>query len=122
MIAGCCCLVIPLSSSSSGSIFGVWQLYLALVLVYGFGYPIGHTALVGCFSKIVKKGPQGALMGYFASSGAVSRVIFPLLAGLLSDAYGSDSFIFCLMATILTGASILLAVKYKDVQIVASSN
>ena len=28
-----------------------WLYAVAMMLIYGFGYPIGHTAVIGLFSK-----------------------------------------------------------------------
>jgi len=91
-----CFLLIPISNSLSS-----WQFYLSLVLMYSLGYPIGHTALLGLYSKIVKKGPQALMMGVFAAAGSVARIVFPLLAGYLSEIYNTESAIFFLMSIIL---------------------
>ena len=37
------------------------------------GYPVGHTAVIGWFSKAMKHRPQGMPMVLFASAGAVAR-------------------------------------------------
>jgi len=76
------------------SIPGSWSFVLAIFLVYSIGYPIGHTAAMGLFSKIIGKRPQGELMGWFASSGSVARITFPILAGVLK---GSNILFFILM-------------------------
>ena len=65
------------------------------------------------FSKIVGNRPQGELMGYFASSGSVARVSFPIITGALREStILFDSLIFILslsagfvqsMQPILTG-------------------
>ena len=39
-------------------------------------------------------------MGYFGSAGSLARVIFPILAGLLTDFY-DDTVIFYVMACLL---------------------
>lgn len=69
-------------------------------MTYSLGYPIGHTALLGVFSKIMKSGPQGKLLGYFGSAGSLARVLFPLLAGVLTE-FWSERAIFLLMACLL---------------------
>ena len=28
-----------------------WEYFLAMLMIYGVGYPIGHTAVIGLFSK-----------------------------------------------------------------------
>eukprot|EP01035_Chromulina_nebulosa_P019843 gene19843-25792_t len=67
--------------------------YIAgVVVMYGFGYPIGHTAVLGAFSKIQKSGPQAALMGWFATFGSVARVILPIGSGYLDSAINNGPF------------------------------
>ena len=72
---------------------GETRFYCAIILAYTIGYPIGHTAELAMFSKISKYGPQGALQGWFGSAGSLGRVIYPILAGLLSE-YINTSAIF----------------------------
>lgn len=38
--------------------FPIWRLYLAIFFMYSLGYPIGHTAVMGMFSKVLGKRPQ----------------------------------------------------------------
>jgi hypothetical protein len=54
-------------------------LVISLFLVYAFGYPVGNSAVLGCFSNIQKRGKQGRLQSHFALMGSLARVIFPLL-------------------------------------------
>lgn len=70
--------------------------YTSVILMYAIGYPIGHTAVIAMFSRIVKSGPQGTLQGYFAASGSLARVILPLLAGLVTQYYGEHIFFFAI--------------------------
>lgn len=37
--------------------------------------------VLGLFSKVVGAQPQGTLMGWFGSAGALARTVFPVLAG-----------------------------------------
>jgi hypothetical protein len=39
------------------------ELLLLSHIQYALAYPIGHTAVIGMFSKVVGKRPQGALLG-----------------------------------------------------------
>ena len=55
----------------------------AVVIMYSMGYPIGHTAVLGGFSKIQKSGPQAALMGWFATAGSLARIVLPIISGYL---------------------------------------
>ncbi len=37
--------------------------------------------VLGLFSKVVGAQPQGTLMGWFGSAGALARTFFPVVAG-----------------------------------------
>ena len=70
-------------------------------MFYGIFYTfLGHTALIGIFSKVLKAGPQGKAFGLFGSAGSLARVIFPLTAGILTDWY-SDHTVFILACFVL---------------------
>ena len=62
----------------------------SLILMYAFGYPIGHTAVLGAFSKVKKAEPQAALMGYFAAAGSLARIVVPIVSGYM-DSYADNS-------------------------------
>ena len=64
------------------------------------GYPVGHTAVIGWFSKAIKQRPQGLLMGLFASAGSVARIVFPVCSGMAADAWGPDV-VFATLAGLL---------------------
>eukprot|EP00518_Triparma_eleuthera_P004603 CAMPEP_0182457868 /NCGR_PEP_ID=MMETSP1319-20130603/3331_1 /TAXON_ID=172717 /ORGANISM="Bolidomonas pacifica, Strain RCC208" /LENGTH=410 /DNA_ID=CAMNT_0024656419 /DNA_START=426 /DNA_END=1658 /DNA_ORIENTATION=+ len=76
----------------------------AIFLLYSVGYPIGHTAVIGLFSKIVGGRPQGALLGWFASAGSLARMGFPILAGYASSYLGSSVVFMALIAVLGTAA------------------
>ena len=78
---------------------------------YGVGYPVGHTAVIGWFSKAMKNRPQGMLMGLFASAGSLARIVFPICTGLVADSFGSDA-VFATLATLL-GATLCVLVAYR---------
>jgi len=118
MIASCVIMILindsqDNSSSSSSSSSSIIQFYSALVLMYSIGYPLGHTAVLGIVSKITNQGPQGKLLGWFGSAGSLARVIFPLMAGAVSQHY-SEKIAFAVMAGILF-ASCVSVVAFKGV-------
>ena len=80
----------------------------SVVLMYAIGYPIGHTAVLGAFSKIQKSGPQAALMGWFATSGSLSRIIFPILSGYLDKAVKNSPFNIVLFVLSLSYMGIVM--------------
>lgn len=88
--------------------------FVSVILMYSVAYPIGHTAVLGMFSKIIEDGPQGKMMGWFASSGSLARVIFPILAGVVSNSF-EDSIIFIVMFIMLIFAMIVTAWFEHDI-------
>ena len=97
------CAVIGFSDTSLPAVF-----FLSVMLMYSSAYPIGHTAVLGMFSKIIEDGPQGKMMGWFASSGSLARVVFPILAGVISNSFG-DGVIFIVMFVVLSIATAVTA-------------
>ncbi|CAJ1965856.1 unnamed protein product [Cylindrotheca closterium] len=75
-----------------------WRYLLSIFMIYSVGYPIGHTAVIGLFSKIVGRRPQGTLLGWFASAGSLARLVFPVVSGYVEHYLG-----FVTLFYILTG-------------------
>mgnify|MGYP002819223032 CR=1 FL=1 len=75
------------------------------------GYPVGHTAVIGWFSKAIKQRPQGLLMGLFASAGSVARIVFPVCSGMAADAWGPDV-VFATLAGLL-GATLFVLTWWR---------
>ncbi|CAM9372145.1 unnamed protein product, partial [Hapterophycus canaliculatus] len=76
MIVACLMFVTKPEGASGLPLF-----LIAVFLMYSVGYPIGHTAVLGLFSKVVGAQPQGALLGWFGSAGSLARIAFPVIAG-----------------------------------------
>jgi MFS family permease len=57
-------------------------------------------------------GPQGKLLGYFGSAGSLARVIFPILAGVLTEYYGEKP-IFVVMSILLL-LSCAVFVRFRE--------
>ena len=70
--------------------------------MYAWGYPIGHTAVLGAFSKAQKSGRQGALMGWFASAGSFARIVLPVASGYMEQ--WADGSAFNLVLLMLAGS------------------
>eukprot|EP00614_Pseudopedinella_elastica_P032444 CAMPEP_0172644436 /NCGR_PEP_ID=MMETSP1068-20121228/239210_1 /TAXON_ID=35684 /ORGANISM="Pseudopedinella elastica, Strain CCMP716" /LENGTH=462 /DNA_ID=CAMNT_0013458635 /DNA_START=174 /DNA_END=1562 /DNA_ORIENTATION=+ len=95
MVASCGLLVVSLLSPSGGA--ALVQVYaLSIFLMYGTGYPIGHTAVLTWFGKLSKQASQGYLQGWFASAGSVGRIVLPAASGLIAELYGLNALICCL--------------------------
>lgn len=69
-----------------------------LAMVWSLAYPIGQTAILALFSKIVKGLPDGSLIGIFSSTGSISRVLCALLAATIWDWMGIEAVFMQLLA------------------------
>jgi MFS family permease len=101
-------IIAQLFGLSYGSVPAFWRYVVSVVLMYAIGYPIGHTAVLGAFSKIQKSGPQAAMLGWFATSGSLSRIIFPIISGYLDKAVDNSPFNIVLFMLTLAYFGIVL--------------
>lgn len=89
-----------------------WKFCTAIFLIYSIGYPIGHTAVIGLFSKIVGRRPQGTLLGWFASAGSLARLCFPIISGYVANYFGISALFYMLIAVLST--SILITMYNRE--------
>ena len=89
-----------------------WRYWLAMILMYSIAYPIGHTAVIGLFSKIVGRRPQGTLLGWFASAGSAARIVFPLMSGYVTQ-LASINVVFIILCVVLS-LSILFTMLARE--------
>ena len=81
---------------------------VCVIIMYSIGYPVGHTAVLGAFSKLQKNGPQAALLGWFASAGSFARIVFPAMAGFLDSEVHIFPFNIVLMLLSLSAIGIIV--------------
>jgi len=129
-----------LKSVEMGADNSVVHYAIGIFLIYGVGYPVGHTAVIGLFSKgkspdiestvfsnlyvcsqlmlhlldctVVGRRPQGTLQGWFASAGSLARIIFPVMAGYISQ-YDDITTVFILLCVVLIISNIFVAMSSK---------
>ena len=87
----------------------------AIFLLYAVGYPVGHTAVIGLFSKIVGQRPQGTLLGWFASAGSLARIFFPIISGIIAEQMG-NSFVFLALMLVLTVSVVAVAITKQTLE------
>ncbi|GJQ10745.1 hypothetical protein GpartN1_g2536.t1 [Galdieria partita] len=75
-------------------------------LVWSVAYPIGQTAVLSLFSKVLKNVPVGGFLGVFSALGSFARIVFACLAGGLWSIGGFRSVFTC--AVIFVVASIVV--------------
>jgi len=99
-----------LQSVENGAVNATWRYCLGILMIYGIGYPIGHTAVIGLFSKIVGRKAQGTMQGWFASAGSLARVLFPVMSGYITQ-YDDITTVFKVLFGILLVSNILVALS-----------
>lgn len=104
--------LLGLEDVGGGDYNPAWRYWLAMILMYSIGYPIGHTAVIGLFSKIVGRRPQGTLLGWFASAGSAARIIFPLMSGYVTQ-LSSINVVFVVLSVVLS-LSILFTMLARE--------
>jgi MFS transporter, ceroid-lipofuscinosis neuronal protein 7 len=122
-----CCGILSLSFLEDNSSNPSWKFVVAIFLLYSIGYPIGHTAVIGLFSKgeyfwfgvfqkascfgqltainffyvtVVGRRPQGTLLGWFASAGSLARLIFPIMSGYVANYAGISALCYVLISVL----------------------
>ena len=99
----------PLIGNDDVDAYAIWL--TAMISMYGIGYPIGHTAVIGWFSKAMKNKPQGFLLGIFGSAGSLARIVFPIVTGFVATHFSADA-VFGVLATLL-GTTLAILVVYR---------
>mmetsp|Transcript_29881 Transcript_29881/g.61679 ORF Transcript_29881/g.61679 Transcript_29881/m.61679 type:complete len:510 (+) Transcript_29881:249-1778(+) len=102
----------PLTSVENGADNAMWKYIMGIFMIYGIGYPIGHTAVIGLFSKVVGRRPQGTLQGWFASSGSLARILFPIMSGYITQ-YDDITTVFIVLFVNLVISNCFVAFNAK---------
>ena len=69
----------------------LWASVLATITVYGLGFPISNTAVLGSFSTLQKTGRQGLHQGRFSTVGSIARITMPILTEVLDQYLGMNA-------------------------------
>ncbi|KAL7543536.1 hypothetical protein ACHAXR_012811 [Thalassiosira sp. AJA248-18] len=108
-----------LQSVEMGAENSIVHYVVGIFLIYGIGYPIGHTAVIGLFSKVVGRRPQGTLQGWFASAGSLARILFPIMAGYISQ-YDDITTVFTILFVVLVISNIFVAMSSRTLTILSN--
>lgn len=108
-----------LQSVEDGATNATWRYFVGILMIYGIGYPIGHTALIGIFSKIVGRQPQGTLQGWFAAAGSLARILFPIMSGYITQ-YDDITTVFKVLFGILFISNVFVAVNRRTLSALAT--
>mmetsp|Transcript_34165 Transcript_34165/g.72791 ORF Transcript_34165/g.72791 Transcript_34165/m.72791 type:complete len:499 (+) Transcript_34165:209-1705(+) len=101
-----------LQSVEMGAENSIVHYIIGIFMIYGVGYPIGHTAVIGLFSKVVGRRPQGTLQGWFASAGSLARILFPVMSGYIAQ-YDDITTVFIVLFVNLVISNIFVAMSSR---------
>mmetsp|Transcript_17223 Transcript_17223/g.37374 ORF Transcript_17223/g.37374 Transcript_17223/m.37374 type:complete len:517 (-) Transcript_17223:95-1645(-) len=104
-----------IDSVENGADNSIYHYIIGIFMIYGVGYPIGHTAVIGLFSKVVGRRPQGTLQGYFASAGSLARILFPIMSGYIAH-YDSLNTVFIVLFVNLVVSNCFVAICRKTLE------
>lgn len=76
----------PLMKEVSLPIFIVF-----VIVMWSFSYPIGQTAMLSLFSKILAGLPAGGFLGLFSACGAFGRMLFAVFAVTIWTSFGPSA-------------------------------
>lgn len=96
----------------TASKYPLWTFVLATYCMYGFGYPVTNSAVLGCFSKLRKNGRQSRVLSLFTSMSSLARAIMPIVSSQVQSVENSAPFS---IVAILASWSLLGVFLYADV-------
>ena len=83
-----------------------------LGLTWSLAYPVGQTAILALFSKVLAGLPAGGFLGIFSASGSVARVLFAILAGLVWNGFGKEA-VFGVILAYISLSAVLVLFSYR---------
>lgn len=113
--AGLCFIAlgcIPLSISFLVDRMNLFTYAIFLAFTWSVAYPLGQTAILSLYSKLLTGLHVGGLIGLFSTSGAVSPLVLSVVASKLWDDYGRESVFMFIIAIVLI-AMILMVGSYR---------
>lgn len=103
---------LPLSSHTLVSYMNVAVYVVLLAFTWSIAYPIGQTAILSLYSKLLAGFHVGGLIGLFSTSGALSPLFLSVIASRLWENSGRES-VFGFVVENVLFAVVILAVSYK---------
>lgn len=103
---------VPLSIAALVRHLNMVEYTLLLAFTWSVAYPIGQTAILSLYSKVLTGLNVGGLIGLFSTSGAVSPLVLSVAASMLWDTYGRES-VFVFIIGLVGIAMVLMAFAYR---------
>lgn len=86
--------------------------------LWALAYPVGQTAGLGLYSKVIKGLPPGALLGVFSATGSSARIGFAVIASALWAAFGRFS-VFACIVSLTVSAGVLVSYSWDRLKTAA---
>jgi len=88
----------------------LWSYSVGLGLIWSLAFPVGQTAVLSLFSKVLAGLPAGGFLGVFSACGSLARVLFAISAATIWDLLGERAVFggiaFMSIVTSLLGMSV----------------
>ncbi|PXF41573.1 Major facilitator superfamily domain-containing protein 8 [Gracilariopsis chorda] len=108
VIVGCFPLsILPLTTHMSLNMY-----VMCLGMSLSLAYPLGQTAVLSLFSKVLAGLPAGGLLGIFSATGSMARILFAILAGTIWSEFGRES-VFAVILAYMSMASTVVLLSFK---------
>ncbi|CAN8077127.1 unnamed protein product [Agarophyton chilense] len=93
---------------------------LCLGMTWSLAYPLGQTAVLALFSKVLGGLPAGGFLGLFSATGSLARITFAMVASAIWSNFGRES-VFAVILAYICMASTLVLVSYKKLMPLSES-
>lgn len=115
VLAGLLCVILgcaPLAAYPLVSHMPLVIYVLCLGLTWSLAFPIGQTAVLALFSKVLYGLPAGGLLGIFSASGSIARLCMAILASQIWNQFGREAVYLVIVAYVLVSV-ILVGASYN---------
>lgn len=109
VVLGC----LPLATPFLADNMSITVYVFCLGLTWSLAYPVGQTAILALFSKVLGGLPAGGFLGIFSASGSLARVFFAMLAGVMWSHFGKES-VFAMILAYMSLAAVMVISSYRS--------
>jgi hypothetical protein len=100
----------PLALSGITANMSVEVYVLCLAVVWSLAYPLGQTAVLSLFSKLLAGLPAGRYLGVFSMGGNIARIVFAVAVANIWSVFGREAVfggVLLAVALAITGVALL---------------
>lgn len=97
----------PLGVKTIVENMGIVGYMVGLGMTWSIGYPLGQTAVLSLFSKVLGGLPMGGFLGVFSTSGCAARIVFAMVAGKMWNEFGMESVFIGIVGYVMVALAML---------------